>query len=262
MHASPIKETALAHDFVVIQPESWDQPACDALTDLQADLAIVISYGMILPEAMLAIPRLGCVNLHTSLLPRWRGAAPVARAIEAGDTTTGVSLMKLTPALDTGPVIAQHPCPIEAHDTAATLSNKLTQLGAQILAPFLEDAEHLIAAATPQDEDGACYAHKLSKDEAPINWHRPAVEVARKVRALNPWPVAQTRLKNLTLRIWESETCAAAQTNNAGEPGHITTDGKRLIVQCGKGALEIKKLQPPGKKIMSAQAFLNGHTMD
>ncbi len=204
---------------------------------------------------MLAVPRLGCVNLHASLLPRWRGAAPVARAIEAGDKVTGVSLMKLAPALDTGPVIAQRDCAIAANDTAAALGDKLSQLGAQMLGPFTQDAERLLAAAAPQSEDGACYAHKLSKEEARIDWRRPAEEIERKVRALNPWPVAHARLGGLTVRIWESEV-HPAQTD---APGRVAADGKRLLVHCGQDALAIKQLQPPGKKIMSAQAFLSGH---
>ncbi len=262
LRQSPVKAAALAHGLPLKQLDAWDADTCDALAGLRPDLAVVVAYGLILPEAMLGIPRLGCVNLHASLLPRWRGAAPVARAIEAGDEVTGVSLMKLSPALDTGPVIAQRNCRIAAHDTAATLGDKLAQLGAQLLSLFLKDADRLIAAAKPQAEDGVCYAHKLHKSEAHIDWRRPAAEIERKVRALNPWPVAQASLKThpdkLTLRIWESDTRPA----RAEQPGCIADDGKHLLVHCGQDALVIKKLQAPGKTIMRARDFLNGHDVD
>ncbi len=254
LRASPVKTAALAHGLTLEQPAAWDDTAREALAVRRPDLAVVVAYGLILPAAVLGVPRLGCVNLHASLLPRWRGAAPVARAIEAGDEVTGVSLMRLAPALDTGPVIARRDCRIEAHDTAATLGDKLARLGEQMLGEFLEDAERLLAVAVAQDEDGVCYAHKLSKTEAAIDWRRPAAEIERKVRALNPWPIAQTRLGELTLRIWESEVCAAA-----GEPGRIVADGGRLVVRCGQDALAIKQLQPAGGRVMRAQEFLNGH---
>ena len=255
LHASLVKETAHAHGLTPAQPAAWDQAACDALAGLRPDLAVVVAYGLILPEAVLDAPRLGCVNLHASLLPRWRGAAPVARAIEAGDAVTGVSLVKLAPELDSGPVIARSECPIDPRDTAATLDGKLARIGADMLDPFLHDAEHLLAAAEPQGRDGVCHAPRLRKDEARIDWYRPAAEIERKVRALNPWPVAQTRLGKLTLRVWESEVCAARE----GEPGHIVANRKRLVVGCGEGALEIRKLQAPGRKIISARDFLNGY---
>ncbi len=257
MHASPVKETAQAHRLLIKQPETWDASACNALAQLKPDLGIVVAYGLILPEAMLKIPRLGCVNLHASLLPRWRGAAPVARAIEAGDKVTGVSLMRLVPQLDAGPIVARRECPIQPHDTAATLGERLATIGAQILDAFLRDAEHLLAAAEPQGESGACYARKLSKQEADVDWRRPAAEIERKVRALNPWPVAQTQLGKLTLRIWESEVC----TTRTGEPGHVVTDDERLLVHCGRDTLEIKRLQTPGRKILPAREFLNGHDL-
>lgn len=227
------------------------------MATLKPDLGVVVAYGLILPEAMLEIPRLGCVNLHASLLPRWRGAAPVARAIEAGDEVTGVSLMQLAPRLDAGPVVARRECPIQPRDTAATLGDRLARIGAQLLDAFLHDAERLLTAAEPQGEHGACYAHKLRKEEAGIDWRRPAVELERKIRALNPWPVAQTRLGKLTLRLWESEVCAM----QAGEPGCVVVKDNRLFVHCGREALEIKKLQTPGKRILRAKEFLNGHDL-
>ncbi len=217
----------------------------------------MVAYGLILPEATLKIPRLGCVNLHASLLPRWRGAAPVARAIEAGDKVTGVSLMQLAPRLDAGPVVTRRECPIQPRDTAATLGDRLARIGAHILDAFLHDAERLLTAAEPQSEHGVSYADKLRKEEADVDWRRPAVELERKIRALNPWPVARARLGKLTLRLWESEVC----TMQADEPGRIVVNGKRLFVHCGRGALEIKRLQTPGKRILRAKEFLNGHDL-
>ena len=258
---NPVKTAALAHGLRIEQPERWDADTQAALAALRCDLAAVVAYGLLLPEAALAIPRLGCVNLHLSLLPRWRGAAPVARAIEAGDRTTGVSLMQLAPALDTGPVVARCNCPIEARDTTAALGERLARLGAKMLTPFLDDAERLLAAAEPQDEEAACYAHKLRKDEADVDWRRPAVEIERRVRALNPWPVAQTRAGNMTLRIWESEV-HAGEKSATDRPGRVTVAGHSLLVHCGEGVLEIKQLQTPGKNVMPARDFLNGHDVD
>ena len=256
-HASPVKIAALAHGLPLDQPEIWDQSACDALASLCPDLAIVVDYGMILPETFLDIPHLGCANLHLSLLPRWRGAAPVARAIEAGDKTTGVSLMKLVPTLDAGPIIARHTCRIETCDTAAVLSGKLVKLGTRALALFMRDAERLLGTAEPQDEAGVCYAHKLSKDEAWIDWRRPAEEIERKVCALNPWPVAQMCLNGMTLRIWKGEV----RRVEADRPGRVVADGGCLLVHCGQDALAVKRLQLPGGRIMRAQEFLNGHNV-
>ena len=255
LHASPVKTSALAHDLALEQPGCWDRAACRALAELRPDLVVVVDYGMILPEAVLGVPRLGCVNLHLSLLPRWRGAAPVARAIEAGDKETGVSLIRLVPALDAGPVVVRRGCPIEAHDTGATLGDKLARLGAGILGPFMRDAERLLAAAEPQREDEACYARKLVKEEAWVDWRGGAEEIERKIRALNPWPVAQTRLGELTVRVWEGE----ARPLPGVEPGRIDIIDKRLLVHCGRDALAVRKLQPPGKRVMSDREFLNGY---
>ena len=261
LRTSLVKDVALAQGLAVVQPESWDRVACEALAARQTDLAVVVAYGSILPEAVLRIPRLGGVNLHLSLLPKWRGAAPVARALEAGDQTTGVCLIKLAKELDSGDIVVRRECPIEAHDTAKSLDTKLARLGAQMLVPFLGDAESMLAAAVPQSDDGVCYAHKLHKREAEIDWAAVGCRDRPQSAGLEPVGRSHRRpLHGVPLRIWQSEICGAPP-DETDAPGTVHIDDKRLIVSCGRGAIEIKQLQAPGKKVMSAQAFLNGHDL-
>ena len=262
--ANPVKVAAQERALPLLQPESWNQIDRDALTRLQTDLGVVVAYGMVLPESVIETPRLGCINLHTSKLPRWRGAAPIARAIEAGDTITGVSLMKLVPELDAGPIIDHRDCPIEAHDTTASMSLKLARLGSEMLCSSIRHpprtGERMLADAVPQRRIGVCHAPKLSKAEAEIDWRQAAMTIDRKVRALNPWPIAQAHTRNLMIRIWESRTHPAPSKNKP--PGHIDVINRRLFVHCGQGLLEIRKLQTPGGEILTSQDFLNGHTLD
>ena len=259
----PVKTVAQTHALPLVQPQAWDAAARTALARLRADLGIVAAYGIVLPETVIDIPRLGCVNLHTSRLPRWRGAAPIARAIEAGDTITGVCLIKLVGELDAGPIVEQCDCPIEPRDTTVTLGRKLATLGATMLCSFLQrprrECERLLAGAVPQQRTGVCHAPKLSKAEAEIDWRQTAVTIERRVRALYPWPIAQTHMGNSVVRIWESRAHAAAEDKL---PGHVRVADQRLFVHCGQGLLEVTKLQMPGKKTLGTKDFLNGHPMD
>ena len=200
--ASPVKARALEHGIPVHQPLSLKRPEeQERLAALAPDVMVVVAYGLLLPPAVLAIPRLGCVNIHASLLPRWRGAAPIQRAILAGDAETGVTLMQMEKGLDTGPMLATVRCPIGPDDTAETLHDRLAALGAGALVPTLERLDRGEITAEPQDDTQACYAAKLDKAEAVLDWRRPAVELERQVRAFNPWPVAQTGFQERVLRV-------------------------------------------------------------
>ena len=255
LRASPVKHYAERCGLALEQPEVFDAAAERRLAAYRPDLLVTMAYGLLLPASTLAIPTLACINVHTSLLPRWRGAAPVARAIEAGDMQSGVSLMRMTEALDAGPIISRRVCPVAAEDTTATLSHKLGALGARAVAEFLDLPDAGDVSAHPQPRAGVCYAAKLSKREADIAWRNPAVVVARTVRALNPWPVAQGRLGGKVLRIWRAVACAGT-----GAPGQVlAADADGIVVACGDGALRLLSVQPAGGKIMSGAAFANGH---
>ena len=255
LRASPVKQYAERHGLALEQPEVFDAAADSRLAAYRPDLLLTMAYGLLLPASTLAIPTLACVNVHTSLLPRWRGAAPVARAIEAGDAQSGVTLMRMTEALDAGPIISCHACAVIADDTTATLSHRLGALGALALAEFLDRLGAADVPAQPQAHDGVCYAAKLSKQEAWIQWRDPAVVVARKVRALHPWPVAQARLGDKVVRIWRAVACAGD-----GAPGQVlAADAAGIVVACGDGALRLLSVQLPGGKAMSGAAFANGH---
>ncbi|NCA68853.1 MAG: methionyl-tRNA formyltransferase [Sphingobacteriia bacterium] len=263
LQASPIKRLALAHDLPVAQPESLkkDPAACERLHAFGADLLVVVAYGLLLPEAVLAAPRLGCVNVHASLLPRWRGAAPIQRAILAGDPETGVCIMRMAAGLDTGPVYHRLHTPIEPTDTGATLHDRLARLGARALLEALPGIADGSLVPRAQDEAQATYAHKLSKDEALIDWGQPAETIARRVRAFDPWPVAQTRLGAETLRIWAAE--ADPETATTHPTGSVVgTSRAGIAVATGHGVLRITRLQPPGKRNMSAADYLLARTLD
>ncbi len=255
LRASPVKHYAERYGLALEQPEVFDAAAERRLAAYAPDLLVTMAYGLLLPASTLAIPALGCVNVHTSLLPRWRGAAPVARAIESGDAQSGVSLMRMTRELDAGPIISRRVCPVAGEDTTATLSRKLGELGAREVAGFLQQLVGGRVAAQPQASDGACYAARLSKREAWIEWRDPAAAVARKVRALNPWPVAQGSLGGKVLRIWNAVECA-----DVGAPGEVLAAGAGgVVVACGDGALRLLSVQLPGGRVMSGAAFANGH---
>ncbi len=259
LQPSPVKQVAQEAGVPVHQPVTLRQAeAVETIAALAPDLMVVVAYGLILPPEVLAIPRLGCVNIHASLLPRWRGAAPIQRAIEAGDRVTGVSIMQMDEGLDTGPVYLMRETPIEREDTAATLHDRLARLGAEALMEALPG----IAAGTlqprPQDESGATYAPKLEKKEAFIDWAQPAWRIERKVQAFNPWPVAQTRYEQANLRIWE----AHAIEGMAAAPGTVMAAGREGVdVATGDGLLRITRLQMPGKKPVTAQDFINAHAI-
>ena len=257
---SPAKQAALAAGIPVEQPESLKTPEAQArLRDYAPDLMVVIAYGLILPRKVLTIPRLGCWNVHASLLPRWRGAAPIQRAILAGDAETGVCLMQMEPGLDTGPVLLSEATPIRADHTGGTLHDRLAEMGAQMLAAGLR---HVIAGetlhATPQPETGATYAHKLEKSEAELDFSRPAVELERKVRAFDPWPVAEAVLAGERVRVWAVSALPATLEHAGKSPGAIVSASKLGIdIACGEGVLRILKLQRAGGRVVDATDYVN-----
>ena len=254
----PVKSFAQQHQLPVIQTERLNSDVVEEVRLLNADMMVVVAFGLILPRALIELPRYGCVNVHASLLPRWRGAAPVARAIEAGDTETGVTIMQMDEGLDTGEILSQAQCPIEPNDTTATLHHKLSKLGASELIRLLPEICSHSVQPLPQNEKDATYAAKLNTMEAAIDWRLPAVEIVRKIRAYNPWPVARTRIDSLRLRIWEAQLCE--EISRSGKPGEVLDAGKyRLDVMAGEGALSITSLQRDGKNRMAASDFLAGH---
>jgi methionyl-tRNA formyltransferase len=254
---SPVKQAALNNGWTVRQPTSLKTvEARRALAALEPDLLIVVAYGLILPPKVLAIPRNGCWNVHASLLPRWRGAAPIQRAIEAGDAQTGVCLMQMAEGLDTGPVLLSQTTPIDADDSAGSLHNRLAELGAETLA----DGLTLLRAgmrpvARPQADVGVTYAHKLDKSEAKLDWNQPAIVLERKVRAFSPWPIAEAVVNGERLRIHEAR---ARDTERKAAPGSVLTmtrDG--LDIACGGGALRLTVVQREGGRAMPVSEYLN-----
>ncbi len=258
---SPVKARALEHDLPVYQPVSLkDAQEQQRLADLAPDVMVVVAYGLLLPPAVLAIPRLGCVNIHASLLPRWRGAAPIQRAILAGDQESGVTLMQMEKGLDTGPMLATVRCPIADDDTAQTLHDRLATLGAEALVPTLERLDRGDIVPQPQDDNQACYAAKLDKAEAVLDWQRPAIELERQVRAFNPWPVAQTGFKGEVMRVWQARRL---DETHSAPPGTVLRAGKAGIdVAAGSGVLRLLQVQLPGKRPMDAAAFVNARAVD
>ena len=257
LKASPVKELALARKLPVLQPLNFkDSSIVAELAALEPDLMVVAAYGLILPRSVLDIPRLGCLNVHASLLPRWRGAAPIQRAILAGDRETGITIMQMEEGLDTGPMRLRMSCPISASDTAGSLHDRLALLGGEALVAALELLEEGELPAEKQDDSQATYATKLSKEEARLDWTRPAAELDRAVRAYNPVPVAFTTLGEHTLRVWEASATDATTT---APPGMIIAAGREgLSVACGGGSvLCIETLQLPGGKPLSILQLLN-----
>jgi len=261
---SPVKQRAKALGIEVVQPLTLrDAQAQEALRSLQPDLLIVVAYGLILPQAVLDIPTHGCWNLHASQLPRWRGAAPIQRAIEAGDSMTGVDLMRMEKGLDTGPVLLRRTTPISDQDTGGSLHDRLAKLGAELLA---EGLTRLRAGdpppATPQPAEGVSYAHKLDKAEARLDWTQPALVLARKVRAFHPWPVAECELAGERLRVHAAQPLSEAelQERGLGRPAPGTLIAGRhegLIVACGEGALRLLRVQREGGRPQPVAEFLN-----
>ena len=254
---SAVKQAASAAGIEIRQPESLRSPAArEELADFAPDLMIVVAYGLILSRKLLAIPGHGCWNVHASLLPRWRGAAPIQRAILAGDSESGVGLMQMEAGLDTGPVLLERRTPIGADETGGSLHDRLSMLGAEILA---EGLSRLVAGNLPeavvQSDTGIEYAHKLDKAEARLDWNSPATVLERKVRAFDPWPVAETELAGERLRIWSAKALAAASTEVPGSVIAITAQG--LDVACADGVLRILEIQRDGGRRMPVGDWLN-----
>ncbi|WP_318488509.1 methionyl-tRNA formyltransferase [Photobacterium leiognathi] len=254
--ASPVKAIALEHDIPVYQPVSLrNEEAQQELAAIDADIMVVVAYGLLLPQEVLDTPRLGCINVHGSILPRWRGAAPIQRSIWAGDTETGVTIMQMDIGLDTGDMLKVATLPIEATDTSATMYEKLADLGPDALIDCLSDIADGTAVAVKQDDEQANYAKKLSKEEALIDWTMDAAAIERCVRAFNPWPMSYFTVAEQNVKVWQT----AVEADNQGKaPGTIlSADKQGILVATGNGALRLISLQPPGKKAMSAADLLN-----
>ncbi|SDH35309.1 methionyl-tRNA formyltransferase [Pseudomonas benzenivorans] len=251
---SPVKQLALQHDIPVLQPQSLRDPAAQAeLTALAPDLMVVVAYGLILPQAVLDTPRLGCINSHASLLPRWRGAAPIQRAIAAGDRESGVTVMRMEAGLDTGPMLLKVGTPIGADDTGGSLHDRLASLGPQAVLQAIAGLAAGALAGEVQDDSLATYAHKLNKDEARLDWTRPASELERLIRAFNPWPICHSTLDGAPLKV-----LAAQLADGQGRPGQILAASKDgLSVACGSGALRLTRLQLPGGKPLAFADLYN-----
>ena len=253
---SPVKHLALAHDLPVLQPASLKSTeAQQMLANYAADVMVVAAYGLILPPAVLQLPRQGCLNIHASLLPRWRGAAPVQRAILAGDSETGITIMQMDAGLDSGDMLLKKICPITAQDTAQTLHDKLATLGAAAIVEALRLLQQDRLKCVPQDAALAIYAAKLSKAEAQINWTESAAQLARAVRAYNPFPMACSSLNATPIKIWQ----ASVRDDLSGTPGTVLAVEKNgIVVACGQGALCLEILQRPNAKAWPAAQFVQG----
>jgi len=258
--ASPVKQLALEGNIPVYQPSNFKLEADLAQLEAHsADLMVVVAYGLLLPLRILQAPRLGCINIHASLLPRWRGAAPIQRAISAGDKVSGITIMQMEEGLDTGPMLLKKTQKIEADDTGGSLHDKLSVMGAEALMEALPSIEQGDAVAEIQDDALANYARKLEKAESLILWAKSAKELDRQVRAFNPWPVAQTKLQDEVIRIWRCTPLDQPTESTPGEVLHCSKQG--IEVACGEGVLRIEKLQMPGKRAMSAADFLNSRDL-
>lgn len=264
---SPVKQLALELGLQLAQPLSLRRDgkhsadAVEAIALLRStphDVMVVAAYGLLLPQEVLSIAPLGCINIHASLLPRWRGAAPIHRAVEAGDRVTGITLMQMDAGLDTGPMLMHEQVVIDPQDTTGTLHDKLAAAGAQLIVQGLAELERAGSLpATPQPSDGVTYAHKISKQEAALDWRLPADALARKVRAFDPFPAAQAVLDDTPLKIWTAEPVAAEACDAV--PGTIlSVDGVGVTIACGEGALRATQLQKPGGKRLAAREFIAG----
>ena len=255
LQPSAVKKVALEHGIEVFQPLTLkDAEAQAKIAAVGAEVMVVAAYGLILPQVVLDLPRFGCINIHGSLLPRWRGAAPIQRALLAGDAETGVCIMQMEAGLDTGPVLLRGAFPIEASDTTASLHDRLAELGAQLV---VEALGKLPLQAQPQPADGVTYAHKIEKAEALIDWSKSAAELDRHIRAFNPFPGAQALFGGQTVKLWQARPVAGD-----GEIGTIlAVDRSSVVVACGEGALAVIELQKAGGKRLPVQQFLAGHPL-
>ncbi|MFV3380766.1 methionyl-tRNA formyltransferase [Pseudomonas sp. NY15354] len=251
---SAVKQLAVEHSIPVLQPQTLRNAEAQAeLAALKPDLMVVVAYGLILPQVVLDIPRLGCINSHASLLPRWRGAAPIQRAVEAGDAESGVTVMRMEAGLDTGPMLLKVVTPISAEDTGGTLHDRLAQMGPGAVVQAIAGLADGSLQGEVQDDALATYAHKLNKDEARIDWNRPAIELERLIRAFNPWPVCHSTLDGESVKV-----LAAQLSTGKGTPGEILSASKDgLVVACGEGALSLTRLQLPGGKALAFSDLFN-----
>lgn len=255
--ASPVKQLAQQSGIAVYQPVNFKEDgALTTLASLDADLMVVVAYGLILPQSVLDTPRLGCINVHGSLLPRWRGAAPIHRAVMAGDDKTGITIMKVARKLDAGDMLYKIECPIGSQSTSNELHDLLAEIGAQGLIQVVDRYAQGDTEGEVQDESLVTYAHKLEKHESLIEWQKPAIELDRQIRGLNPWPVAQTTFKGEALKIWRAEICSHSQTS---EPGRIHINDHQIEVGTGQGSIRLLEVQLPGGKRIHAADFLNAH---
>lgn len=255
---SAVKQCALKHQLPVEQPQTLKDPAAVArLAQWSADLMVVVAYGLLLPKQVLDTPRLGCVNIHASLLPRWRGAAPIQRAIQAGDEKSGVTIMQMDVGLDTGPMLLERETAITPRETAGTLHDRLAKLGAEAIVEALEAIAAGTAQLRKQPEEGVTYAAKIRKEEALIDWSKSAIEIDRQVRAFNPWPIAETRWNGQQLRVWEA---LPLDKKTSATPGTvIATSSAGIEVATGDGTLQLTRVQLAGRKAMHAADFLRAH---
>ena len=251
---SPVKQLAVQHGIAVYQPQTLRDPVAQAeLAALQPDLMVVVAYGLILPQVVLDTPRLGCINSHASLLPRWRGAAPIQRAVQAGDASSGVTVMQMEAGLDTGPMLLKVSTTITADDTGGSLHDRLARLGSAAVVDAISKLAAGELRGEVQDDSQATYAHKLNKDEARIDWNRPADELERLIRAFNPWPICHSTLHGEPLKV-----LAASLGEGTGQPGEILTASRDgLTVACGVGALRLTRLQLPGGKPLNFADLYN-----
>ncbi|MBU3068706.1 methionyl-tRNA formyltransferase [Aestuariicella sp. G3-2] len=254
--ASPVKQLAEQHRLTVFQPVNFKEDgALDTLTGLNADVMVVVAYGLLLPQPVLDAPRFGCINVHASLLPRWRGAAPIQRAIAAGDRETGITIMQMDIGLDTGDMLIKTHCPISTEDTGGSLHDKLLTQGGPALLEALTQIEQQTLKPEKQDDSLACYASKLTKEEAAIDWQQPASVLYDQIRAFNPFPVAYFSQGKDRIRVWECQL-----SDGQGTPGTVLrADNQGIVVACGDGALSLSQLQLPGKKALAVRDILNGH---
>ena len=260
--ASPVKEAALSADLPVFQPATLQGGAAlEVLTSWHADVLVVVAYGLIVPQTLLDAPRLGSVNIHASLLPRWRGAAPIQRALLAGDAATGITLMRMEAALDAGPILLQRSIAIRATDTSGGLHDELATLGAGTLLEGLDALAADLLQPTPQPRDGVTYAAKIAKSEAGIDWRRSAIEIDRQIRAFNPWPMAETRFEGAQLRILRARIHGGAALPAALPGTVIAVLDDAIAVQCGDGCLALTQVQRPGRRAVAAREFAGSRAL-
>jgi methionyl-tRNA formyltransferase len=262
LHGGPVKARAAERRLKVLQPVSFKSPdTVEMLRCLELDVLVVVAYGLILPPSALECPKLGCINIHASLLPRWRGAAPIQRALLAGDATTGVTIMRMDAGLDTGPMLAARAIDIDASDNGKSLHDRLARLGAGLIVETVEAVSRGRAGENPQPVAGVTYAEKISKAEALIDWRDDAIEIWRRVRAFNPWPIAETRLDGMQLRLWDAEV-REASTPQSGTPGTVLAATEEGIdIACGHGVLRVHRLQLAGRKPLPARDFIRGQPL-